>query len=301
MENKKVKIIFLVDNPNYEYWILVKNRKLKLINETIEKYFKDVIDYVITDKFDKNFIEKWNTLVFRIRSHKETRENEKKYIKAGCFSTYSEEREKSILENKNFKDQFLIYKENWLMPWNKVKTREEVEKVYNEVKWENWEAILKQYWLTKWAWVSKHLNLDSILEKIDFEKENAVLKFIPHDFSYRVIVLAWKVVRVLKIFTWTDFRSNALGQEKTRETIAISLDNVPEEIKIKAERWVIESWVLTAWVDFITDLRDGKNYLCEINSPFDWSLEYKWWKTEDVIKMILGELIKITKEKRARK
>lgn len=59
MENKKVKIIFLVDNPNYEYWILVKNRKLKLINETIEKYFKDVIDYVITDKFDKNFIEKW--------------------------------------------------------------------------------------------------------------------------------------------------------------------------------------------------------------------------------------------------
>ena len=31
MENKKVKIIFLVDNPNYEYWILVKNRKLKLI------------------------------------------------------------------------------------------------------------------------------------------------------------------------------------------------------------------------------------------------------------------------------
>jgi hypothetical protein len=32
--------------------------------------------------------------------------------------------------------------------------------------------------------------LDSILEKIDFEKENAVLKFIPHDFSYRVIVLA---------------------------------------------------------------------------------------------------------------
>ena len=113
MENKKVKIIFLVDNPNYEYWILVKNRKLKLINETIEKYFKDVIDYVITDKFDKNFIEKWNTLVFRIRSHKETRENEKKYIKAGCFSTYSEEKEKSILENKNFKDQFLIYKENW--------------------------------------------------------------------------------------------------------------------------------------------------------------------------------------------
>lgn len=145
------------------------------------------------------------------------------------------------------------------------------------------------------------MNLDSILGKIDFEKENAVLKFIPHDFSYRVIVLAWKVVRVLKIFTWTDFRSNALGQEKTRETIAISLDNVPEEIKIKAERWVIESWILTAWVDFITDLRDGKNYLCEINSPFDWSLEYKWWKTEDVIKMILGELIKITKEKRARK
>ena len=39
-------------------------------------------------------------------------DNEKKYIKAGCFSTYSEEREKSILENKNFKDQFLIYKEN---------------------------------------------------------------------------------------------------------------------------------------------------------------------------------------------
>ena len=106
----------------------------------------------------------------------------------------------------------------------------------------------------------------------------------------------WACLAYLKRATFVQFYSSPITN-----TFAISLDNVPEEIKIKAERWVIESWILTAWVDFITDLRDGKNYLCEINSPFDWSLEYKWWKTEDVIKMILEELIKITKEKRARK
>lgn len=269
-------------------------KKWEYIRQAIKENFKEKIDYIEVDFFNTKLFEKYkkeDCIVVRISAGKNTFKIHDQYLNIWIKSFIVPWNHTGIK-----REPFKILSENGLMKWSLVKNKEDVERVFEEVKWENNEVVLKQYGLSCGKGVSLHHSVESILNTIDFTKKNALLKFIPHTFQYRIVVLGNKAIWVQKIYVWDDFRSN-VPQSNKKETEVIPLEEVDTFILNMAIQVSYKLWLLFSGVDIIQHKETGVPFVCEVNSPFDWTNEKRWGKRINIAKALIEEALLILNKK----